>query len=250
MTAPTSQRRGSYGFDAPPVMVLLGGLALGFLAGAVADALVGDLAAAGVLVLIGLAMAAQFGLFLHATRRGKFRAWDGLLDELRLRGDERLLDLGCGRGAVLLAAAKRLPEGKAVGIDLWRSVDQSGNSSATTEQNAVAEQVADRVELHTGDITSLPFRTGEFDVVVSSLVIHNIKSAAGRAAAVREALRVLRPGGHLVLVDIGRTGEYETTLVANGAQALRAQTLGWQVWWGGPWLPTRTLSATAPPTAA
>ncbi|QBS40429.1 class I SAM-dependent methyltransferase [Nocardia sp. CS682] len=243
----TTPRRASYGFDAPPVMLTLGVLAVGFLAAAVGNAVVGNAAPAWLTLLGGLAMAVQFGLFLHATRRGKFRAWERLLDDLGLRGDERLLDLGCGRGAVLLAAAKRLPEGRAVGIDLWRSVDQSGNSLATTERNAVAENVADRIELHTGDMTALPFRDGEFDVIVSSLAIHNIKAPARRAAAVREALRVLRPGGHLVLVDIGRTGEYESTLSANGAETLTARTLGWQLWWGGPWTKTHALTAEAPP---
>ncbi|MFE9575877.1 class I SAM-dependent methyltransferase [Nocardia sp. NPDC006044] len=242
----TTSRRASYGFDAPPIMLMLGVLALGFLLAAVANALVGNTTPAWLTLLAGLVIAAQFGLFLHATRRGKFRAWDGLLDDLGLRGDERLLDLGCGRGAVLLAAAKRLPEGRAVGIDLWRSVDQSGNSLATTERNALAENVADRIELHTGDMTALPFRNDEFDVIVSSLAIHNIKASAGRAAAVREALRVLRPGGHLVLVDIGRTGEYETTLTANGAQTLSARSFGWQLWWGGPWTKTRALTAAVP----
>ena len=51
------------------------------------------------------------GLYLDATRRGKFVVWAQLLDTLGLRGDERILDLGCGRGAVLLMAAERLTTG-------------------------------------------------------------------------------------------------------------------------------------------
>ena len=49
-------------------------------------------------------------LFIRTTRVGKFEVWAEILEGLRLRGDETLLDLGCGRGAVLLAAAKLLPE--------------------------------------------------------------------------------------------------------------------------------------------
>jgi arsenite methyltransferase len=101
-------------------------------------------------------------------------------DQWTTRGDEDLLDLGCGRGAVLLAAAKLLPAGRAAGIDLWRA-DQTHNSSDMTLRNAEKEGVAARVTLHTGDMTSLPFEDQSFDVVVSSLAIHNIPKAAGRA---------------------------------------------------------------------
>src|SRR6185503_3443907 len=116
--------------------------------------------------------------------RGKFVIWAGFLDGLRLRGDERILDLGCGRGAVLLMAAQHLTTGRAVGVDLWRSVDQSGNSIEATRRNAIAEGVADRVELHTGDMKALPFGDDEFDLIVSSLAIHNIPRSAGREKAI------------------------------------------------------------------
>src|SRR5215211_4228755 len=138
----------------------------------------------------------------HTTLRGKFLVWADLLDGLKLRGDERILDMGCGRGAVLLMAAQHLTTGRAVGVDLWRSVDQSGNSPAATQRNAVAEGVADRVDLHTGDMTALPFEDNSFDVVVSSLAIHNIRGRAGREKAIDEAVRVLRPGGRLLIADL------------------------------------------------
>jgi tRNA1(Val) A37 N6-methylase TrmN6 len=81
--------------------------------------------------------------------------WAELLDELQLQGDERILDLGCGRGAVLLLAAQHLTTGQAIGVDLWRRSDQSGNSAEATRRNALAEGVAERVELHTADMTLL-----------------------------------------------------------------------------------------------
>src|SRR5690242_1981655 len=70
--------------------------------------------------------------------------------------------------------------GPGVGVDLWRNVDQSGNSAEATLRNAVAEGVADRVEVQTGDMTALPFEDNSSDVVVSSLAIHNISGRAGR----------------------------------------------------------------------
>ena len=66
------------------------------------------------------------GFGLHTSRRGKFLVWEELLDGLHLKGDERILDLGCGRGVVLLSAAKRLTTGYAFGVDIWSRVDQSG----------------------------------------------------------------------------------------------------------------------------
>jgi trans-aconitate methyltransferase len=67
----------------------------------------------------GKVLLAHTGIYLHTTLRGKLRVWERELDRVGLRGDEQLLDLGCGRGAMLIEAAKRLPTGRAVGVDLW-----------------------------------------------------------------------------------------------------------------------------------
>jgi ubiquinone/menaquinone biosynthesis C-methylase UbiE len=197
-------------------------------------------------VLAVLFVLAILGSFLYTTLRGKFLVWAELLDKLNLRGDERILDLGCGRGAVLLMAAQHLTTGRAVGVDLWRKVDQSGNSLEATRRNAVAEGVADRVELHTGDMTALPFADDSFDVVVSSLAIHNIRGRAGRAKAIREAVRVLRPGGRLMIADIRATGQHQAQLARIGMNAVAHRRLGWRFWRGGPLAATRLVTATKP----
>jgi SAM-dependent methyltransferase len=186
------------------------------------------------------------GSALFTTLRGKFVVWARLLDRMGLRGDERVLDLGCGRGAVLLLAAQHLTTGRAVGVDLWRSGDQSGNSPAATQRNATAEGVADRVEVHTADMTALPFPDNSFDVVVSSLAIHNIKGPAGRRKAIEEAVRVLRPGGRLLIADIWGTRQYQQRLTELGLGAVARGSLGWRMWWGGPWAPTRLVTASKP----
>src|SRR5262249_52977916 len=116
------QRKGSYGIDAPYLLPVLGVL---FVANVVNGALSGS-----VCPFVGAAVVlACAGCGLYTSRQGKFLVWAELLDRLALRGDERVLDLGCGRGAVLLLAAQHLTTGRAVGVDLWRRGHQSGNAA-------------------------------------------------------------------------------------------------------------------------
>lgn len=240
--------RATYGVDAPgvPLGLGVGGLILAGIG--VGDGVSGVGGLWGVLgPLFGAVfLLASTGVYLHTTLRGKFAVWSELLDDLALRGDERVLDLGCGRGTVLLAAARRLPAGCAVGVDLWRSVDQSGNSEEVTARNAAAEGVAGQVELHTADMTALPFPDASFDLVLSSLAIHNIPGAEGRQQAVDEAARVLRPGGQLVLVDIQHAPAYAARLTHRGMTGVSCRGLGWRYWYGGPWMAATLVMAATP----
>jgi arsenite methyltransferase len=233
------RRNGSYGIDAPYLLPILGAL----LAANVVQGVVSGSVWPFVGALVVLACAA---CGLYTSRRGKFVAWAELLDQLNLRGDERILDLGCGRGAVLLLAAQRLTTGRAVGVDLWRRGDQSGNAAEATRRNALAEGVADRVELHTADMTALPFDADSFDLVVSNVAIHNIKDSVGREKALEEAVRVLRRGGRLMIADLWATRAYRSHLMKLGMLSVTRRGMGWRMWWSGPWLATRLVTATKP----
>jgi arsenite methyltransferase len=235
----TPRPRGSYGIDAPYAPAFIAVLIVAVLVIAIISGNWRTFLPVPFLVAV-------LGSYLYTTLRGKFVAWAELLDQLNLRGDERIMDLGCGRGAVLLMAAQHLTTGQAVGVDLWRSVDQSGNSLEATRRNAIAEGVADRVELHTGDMTALPFEDNSFDVVVSSLAIHNISGSAGREKAIKEAVRVVRPGGRLMIADIRATRQHEAQLAKLGMSDVARRRLGWRFWWGGPWGATRLVTATKP----
>ncbi|HEU4362409.1 MAG TPA: class I SAM-dependent methyltransferase, partial [Mycobacterium sp.] len=171
--------------------------------------------------------------------------WAEILDALHLHGDETVADLGCGRGAVLCAAAKRLPHGRAVGVDLWRA-DQTGNSADATLANAARENVADRIELHTADMTALPLADSSVDVVVSNLAIHNIPTREGRRRALTEAVRVLRPGGRLAIADLRETRNHAAYLREIGWRDVQHRNLGSRMWYGGPWAATRLVTATKP----
>jgi len=143
-----------------------------------------------------------------------------VLNKLSLRGDEMILDVGCGRGLFLIGAARRLSTGKAVGVDLWQTEDQSGNSPEITLENARVEGVADRVEIKTGDARQLPFEANTFDVILSSWALHNIYDASERAKALREIARVLKPGGRVAILDIRHTAEYGRLLKECGFEGV------------------------------
>ncbi len=233
------RRRGSYGIDAPYGPAFMAAVAAFEVYFAISSGKVWPWFAALFILTI-------LALYLHATLRGKFVVWAEVLEKLNLRGDERILDMGCGRGAVLLLAAQHLTTGRAVGVDLWRSVDQSGNSAEATRRNAELEGVSERVELHTGDMTALPFADSSFDVVLSSYAIHNISSNAGRAKAVSEALRVLRPGGRLLIADVRGTRHSESCLRSIGMNEVARGRLGGSFWRGGASVLTPLVTATKP----
>jgi len=152
---------------------------------------------------------------------GKLHMRERLLDLVPWHGDERVLDVGCGRGLMLLGVAARVPAGRVTGIDLWQGEDLTGNCPAATRANAQAAGVADRVEVQTGDARQLPFADASFDVVVSTAALHNIYEAAGRAQAVREIARVLKPGGRVVLADMRHTRQYADVLGRSGLDDIR-----------------------------
>ncbi len=171
------------------------------------------------LITGGLSCGAMGLWMLYDSKIGKKREREQFLDMIRWRGDERVLDVGCGLGLFLIGAAKRLTTGRAVGIDKWQLEDLSGNYAAGTLENATIEGVVDKVEVHTGDARKLPFDDASFDVVLSSMALHNIYDANERKTAVREIARVLKHGGRLLIVDVRHTREYAATLREAGVDA-------------------------------
>src|SRR5262249_27655268 len=143
----------------------------------------------------GLGCSAMGLWMLWSSKVGKLREREKLLDHIRWSGTERVLDVGCGRGLMLIGAAKRLTTGSAVGVDIWQAEDLSGNTPEATLENARREGVSERVEVQTADMRKLPFPDRSFDVVVSCAAIHNLYHAPDRTKAIVEIARVLKPGG-------------------------------------------------------
>lgn len=220
--ARTRRARPDFGLDAPPIVY--GYAALG-IAGIVLLVLASFSVGPSVLLgwgvwalVLGLGVA---GLMVYSSKAGKLRVRERLLDQLRLHGDEDVLDLGCGSGLMLLGAATRTPTGTGTGIDLWRARDQAGSSRGQCLTNAAYLGVEDRVTLVDGDMTRLPFPDHSFDVVLACLAIHNLHPTSRREDAVRQATRVLRPGGQLAIVDIAGTKAYLSALTQAGMREPR-----------------------------
>lgn len=172
---------------------------------------------------VAVACLGMGGYMFYSSKYGKIREREWLLDLIPggWRGDETVLDVGCGRGVMLIGAAKRLTTGSAAGIDIWQTRDLSGNHPDVTLENARLEGVVDRVTIKTADMRQIPFPDGHFDVIVSNAAIHNLYKKEERAAAVREIARVLKPGGACVLADVRHEAQYAGVLRAGGVTDLK-----------------------------
>jgi ubiquinone/menaquinone biosynthesis C-methylase UbiE len=147
-------------------------------------------------------------LFLLYVKFGKFRHRDLILSLHPWRGDEQVLDVGCGRGLLLAGAAKHLITGHATGLDIWSNEDMGGNSEAATLHNLQLEGIESRCTLVSAGAQDMPFADASFDVVVSNLCLHNIYDRATRLQAVHQIARVLKPGGTALISDYKLTSEY------------------------------------------
>jgi arsenite methyltransferase len=234
----------SYGIDAPSVVLTFTVLGVVSFFGACFAAGGNSPPLVVFFLLAMLSTAPTAAYMVYSSTKAKKRLWQRTLDGLDLTGAERTLDVGCGRGLVLIETAKRVPEGHATGIDLWRSKDQSGNTRSITEANATSVGVADRVDVRDGDMRELPFSDESFDLVTASLAIHNIGERVGRNRAVEEVARVLAPGGRIVIIDIGRTNEYEAELARAGLTDVRRSGLSFVIY-----PPVRTVTAHKSSTA-
>ena len=119
------------------------------------------------------------------------RAWGSdLMAELSLRGEERILDLGCGDGSLTRQLAERVPRGSVLGID-----------AASEMLDAARDKCAPNMAVHQLDITQLAFEA-EFDVVFSNAALHWVHD---HTAVLHKIHRALRPGG-VLLAQFGCDG--------------------------------------------
>lgn len=160
-------------------------------------------------------------LMILYSKWGKFRHSDRMLNRIDWKGNESVLDVGTGRGLLMIGAAKRLTSGRSVGIDIWSSKDLSGNSIEGTLRNAELEGVRQKIDVQEGDATAMRFPDATFDVILSNACIHNIPGRKARDRACREIVRVLKPGGVALISDFIHTADYVKAFCQAGASASR-----------------------------
>jgi SAM-dependent methyltransferase len=124
------------------------------------------------------------------TREGAFKR--RVLERAALREGERVLDLASGTGTLALAAARSAPGLRVIGVDGDPAILERARAKAGRE-----------VTFDEGLSTDLPYEDESFDVVLSTLFFHHLTDQAKLRSA-EEVRRVLRPGGRLVIGDVGR----------------------------------------------
>jgi SAM-dependent methyltransferase len=224
-----------YGLDFPPLVRDLAMRAGLFLAAGIGLWISnGANAVAWISLLIGTGFGVMVAVDIWSSLTGKLQMRDRLLDSIVWKGDEKVLDIGCGSGLLLIGAAKRLQTGKATGVDLWSKHDLSGNTADAARDNATKEGVLPRIKIDTADAQKLPYSDASFDVVVSANTLYALVDPAKGLA---EIARVLKPGGQLRIFDISDTAEYAKQLQALGISDVVVSGPSW-LWCK----PSRTVS--------
>ncbi|MBQ9313703.1 MAG: class I SAM-dependent methyltransferase [Clostridia bacterium] len=130
---------------------------------------------------------------------------EGVSKYVEVADGDRVLDIGCGSGALAISVAKRNPKARIIGLDRWGKEYASYNK-LLCESNAKAEEV-NNIEFIQGDATKLPFEDNTFDAITSNYCIHNIPSS-DRKKILLELFRVLRKGGTFAIHDIFSKNKY------------------------------------------
>jgi arsenite methyltransferase len=226
-----------YGIDAPGVIrnLFLFGIGLPILGYFVPSVRFGSVTVVfrGMAYGTGALCVVEAVLMILYAKVGKFRHRDRMLGMIAWKGNETVLDVGTGRGLLMIGAAKKLTTGKSVGIDIWSAKDLSGNAMANTLRNTELEGVREKTDVQNGDATAMKFPDNTFGVILSNVCIHNIPGRAARDQACREIVRVLKPGGKALISDFIHTGDYVKAFEAAGAHASRT---GFDFPFTFPWL--------------
>lgn len=149
-----------------------------------------------------------YAYYAFSPRGGNWqeKVYTLIVDRLGQSAPATALDIGAGNGVLTIKLAQKFPKAQVVGLDYWGKNWEY--SQAVCEANAGSAEVADRVRFVKGDAATLEFDAASFAAVVSNLTFHEVKSAPQKREVVREALRVLQPGGRFAFVDYFYDNQY------------------------------------------
>ena len=132
------------------------------------------------------------------------RIHDLIFEYIEFKGAGKIIDIGCGNGGLIIRLAKKYPDSDLFGIDYWGGI--WGYSEKSCMDNAKAEGVDKQITFRQASASSLPYDENTFDLAVSNLVFHEVKDTKNKKDLIKEALRVLKPGGNFVFQDLFLSG--------------------------------------------
>ena len=123
-----------------------------------------------------------------------------------LASGEAVLDIGCGTGSQAIAAKRRVgADGSVKGLD--------ASPEMLDRARAKARKTGAAIQFELGTAEALPYRDGQFDVVLSIVMMHHLPKKA-RATSIAEVRRVLKPGGRFLVLEFEGTAEQSKGLVS------------------------------------
>jgi SAM-dependent methyltransferase len=144
--------------------------------------------------------------------------------DLYKAGKNNVLDAGCGAGRTTISLSKTSSDVNIVAFDRFDAnyIDEGGK--ALLRKNLDLAGITSRVTIEQGDITSMPFKTNSFDAAVSSYMFDHL--GKNKPAALKEMLRVLKPGSRFLLIIVVRG--YASFAIANVLSLVFATRKEWK----------------------
>lgn len=148
-----------------------------------------------------------FTLYLQKVRnifsfkKGKLmdKIQQNLVEYLSFDGNGKVLDVGCGSGALSIRVAKTFENVTIQGVDYYGTMWDYSESMC--KKNAELEGVENRCFFQHGDAKKLDFENDSFDAVVSNFVYHEVLGVSDKTELLIESLRVLKKGGSFAIQD-------------------------------------------------
>ncbi|HTZ41670.1 MAG TPA: class I SAM-dependent methyltransferase [Candidatus Omnitrophota bacterium] len=167
-------------------------------------------------------------LLILSSKIFKIKNRNKLIFLLNLKGNEKILDIGCGNGLYTIGLANKITTGKVYGIDIWDKKDLSNNSLKAIQENIKSSHLENKIILKSEDMRNMTLKNEFFDVIVASFSIHNIKNNQERKKAFDEINRVVKKSGKVAIIDFKNIKKYKKYFTEHGFK-LDHESCAWGV---------------------